>query len=94
MLPFLFSHALFTDEQLAETPMSGQGAENRAGQGGFQAGKDSQPQVTTAELGAMVGQSLDCTLDSTQATKTISQEGRIGSDAPETTARATTRSPS
>ena len=44
--------------------MPGQGAEQRPGRGaGFQRGKDFQPQVTTAELGAMVGQSFTSLID-------------------------------
>jgi N-terminal domain of anti-restriction factor ArdC len=51
--------------------MPGQGAENRAGQGAaLQRGKDSQPQVTTAELGVMVGQSFNTLIDSLKTGKT------------------------
>src|SRR6266852_6234489 len=50
--------------------MSGQGAETRAGRGGFQAGKDSQPQVTTAELGVIVGQSFDKLIEAIQTGRT------------------------
>ncbi len=44
--------------------MGGSGAEHRAGQGaGFHKGKEYQPQVTTVELGALVGQSFNSLIE-------------------------------
>jgi hypothetical protein len=51
--------------------MSAQGAESRAGQAaGYQRGKDYQPQVTTQELGAMVGKSFDTLIEAIKAGNT------------------------
>src|ERR1700676_5392781 len=50
--------------------MPGQGLENRAGQGaGFQR-EGYQPQVTTAELGVMIGQSFNTLIDALKTGKT------------------------
>jgi N-terminal domain of anti-restriction factor ArdC len=51
--------------------MPGQGAESRAGQGtGYQPRKDYQPQVTTQDLGVMVGKSLDTLIEAIKTEQT------------------------
>src|SRR5947209_9659105 len=51
--------------------MPGQGAENRAGQGArFHPRTDYQPQVTTTDLGVMVGKSLNSLMEAIKAGNT------------------------